>query len=132
MIAAGARYFAIVFAIAFVFGTIRTLWLAPAIGATAAVLVELPLILIVSAVAARWIVRSCRLTRGGTLGAGAVAFALLMAAEAGLAVFAFGISLSAWAASLVAMPGVIGLGGQLGFALMPWLWSALAHRRAGA
>ncbi len=129
MIAAGARYFAIVFAIAFVFGTIRTLWLAPAIGATAAVLVELPLILTVSAVAARRIVRRDRLaTRGAALGAGAVAFALLMLAEAGLAVFAFGISLNAWAASLGTVPGVIGLAGQLGFALMPLLWWGRARR----
>ncbi len=123
MIGAGIAYFAIVFAIGFVLGTIRTLWLAPAVGPTSAVLVELPLILTVSAVAARWIVQRWQLaTSGAAFGAGAVAFALLMAAEAGLAVFAFGIGLSAWAASLATVPGVIGLAGQLGFALMPLLW----------
>jgi hypothetical protein len=50
---------------------------------------------------------------------GARAFALLMIAEAALGVLAFGESLTGWAASLFAMPGVIGLAGQLAFAAMP-------------
>jgi hypothetical protein len=44
----GLRYSVGVFAIAFALGTIRTLWLAPAIGAIAAVAMEVPLILAVS------------------------------------------------------------------------------------
>lgn len=122
MIGAGARYFAIVFSIAFVFGTVRTVWLAPAIGATAAVLVELPLILAVSFLASRHVIaRRLIATPGAALGAGAVAFALLMISEAGLAVLLFGQSLGGWFASLWQVPGVIGLAGQMVFALMPWL-----------
>jgi len=122
MIGAGVRYFAIVFAIAFGFGTIRTIWLTPAIGATPAVLVELPLILGVSFLAARHIIARGRIATGGAaLGAGAIAFALLMIAEAGLAVLVFGQSLTTWQAALWRVPGVIGLAGQLVFALMPWL-----------
>lgn len=122
MIAAGARYFAIVFSIAFAFGTVRTIWLAPAIGATAAVLVELPLILGVSFVAARHIIARGLIGAGdAALGAGAVAFALLMITEAGLAVLLFGQPIKGWFASLWRVPGVIGLAGQMVFALMPWL-----------
>ncbi|OYY67742.1 hypothetical protein [Sphingomonas sp. 28-63-12] len=129
MIAAGLRYFAIVFAVAFAFGTLRTLWLAPAIGATAAVLIELPLILMVSVAAAWPIVRRPRMmTRGEAIGTGAIAFAVLMAAEAALAVFAFGMTMAGWLASLVRMPGPIGLAGQLIFALMPLIVRARLSR----
>jgi len=125
MISGGIGYFAIVFIVAFGFGTVRTLWLAPAIGATGAVLVELPLILIVSFVAARLVVARVRPAPSGTaIGIGAIGFTLLMAAEAGLGVFAFGMSLSAWLASLVRVPGVFGLAGQLAFAAMPLIVSA--------
>ncbi len=47
-LAIGLRYFAGVFTIAFALGTIRTLWLAPAVGTMAAVGVEVPLILAAS------------------------------------------------------------------------------------
>lgn len=125
MIVRAVRYFAIVFVVAFGLGTVRTLWLAPVIGATGAVLVELPLILIVSYFAARMgIARGEPVTPGAAIGIGAIAFALLMAAEAGLGVFAFGMSISSWLASLVRMPGPIGLAGQLLFAAMPWIVTA--------
>ncbi len=120
MIAAGVRYFVIVFAVAFALGTIRTLWVAPAIGATAAVLVELPLVWAASVAAAHSIVqRAPAMTRRGAIATGAFAFGLLMAAEAALAVFLFGMSIADWAAALVRLPGTIGLAGQLVFALMP-------------
>lgn len=122
MIGAGARYFAVVFAIAFALGTIRTIWIAPAIGATAAVLVELPIILVVSFFVARHIITGALIgSRGEALGVGAVAFAMLMVAEAGLAVLVFGQPLGVWLADLWRAPGIIGLAGQIVFALMPFL-----------
>ncbi|OYY75620.1 MAG: hypothetical protein B7Y43_18740 [Sphingomonas sp. 28-62-20] len=131
MIAAALRYFAIVFAAAFAFGTARTLWITPAIGATAAVLIEVPLILIVSAITARAIVRRRPvLTRSAALGIGAIAFLLLMAAEATLAVGAFGMSPGGWLATLNAMPGRIGLAGQLVYALMPFIVREAAGRQS--
>ncbi len=122
MIGAGARYFAVVFAIGFALGTLRTVWIAPAIGATAAVLVEVPIILLVSFVVARRIITGALIgSRGEALGAGAVAFAMLMVAEAGLAVLVFGQSFDVWLADLWRGPGIIGLAGQIVFALMPFL-----------
>ena len=122
MIGAGARYFAIVFAIAFAAGAVRTIWVAPAVGATAAVLIELPIILAVSFFAARHIVaRGLIRARSAALGAGAVAFALLMAAEVGLATLMSGQAIDIWFASLWRVPGIIGLGGQIMFGLMPAL-----------
>lgn len=120
MIAAGFRYFAIIFVAGFVFGTIRTLWLAPALGATAAVSIELPLMVLVSWLTAAAILRRAPgLSRAAATGAGLLAFALLMIVEAALAVIAFGMSFTGWLASLGRMPGPIGLAGQIVFALIP-------------
>jgi hypothetical protein len=41
----GLRYFAGVFAVGFLLGTVCTLWLAPAVGEVAAVAIELPVII---------------------------------------------------------------------------------------
>ena len=118
---AGLAYFLIVFTIAFALGIVRTLVIAPAIGATTAVVTEVPIILVVSWFAARRIVTHYALARATDRAyAGLVAFILLMLAELALAV-QFGRTPAQWAASLVAVPGIIGLAGQIIFALMPLL-----------
>lgn len=115
-------YFAVIFALGFVLGTIRVLSVAPASGTVGAVLVELPVML-----AASWAVARAVLPRwplagaGARLAMGALAFALLMAAEAALAVAGFGIAPGAWARGLASAAGAIGLAGQVGFAVMPVL-----------
>jgi hypothetical protein len=53
MVSAALRYFGLIFALGFLLGTVRTLLLAPATGATAAVLIELPVMLGASWLAAR-------------------------------------------------------------------------------
>lgn len=122
MIAAAVRYFIIVFAVGFVLGTIRTLWLAPILGATWAVVCELPVMLAVSIIAARHVVRRFPIRTGReALLVGVLAFALLMAAEAVLGVFAFGERLSEWATGLLRVPGILGLIGQIVSALIPAL-----------
>ena len=117
---AGLVYFAAVFGFAFLTGIARTLVLAPAIGATMAVIVEVPLILVVSWVAARWVVARYALeTSSDRAVAGGIAFVLLMDSEMVLAAALSGESPRQWAASLIAVPGMIGFAGQILFALMP-------------
>ena len=119
-------YFAAIFALGFVLGTVRTLWLAPAIGPTGAVLAELPVMLAASWWLARRIVARTALPHAGaTLALGLIALALLLAAELALAVAAFGETPGAWLASLARPPGALGLAGQVLFGLLP----ALAWRR---
>jgi hypothetical protein len=123
---AAAAYWAAIFALGFALGTARVLWLAPRLGETTAVCVELPLMLAASLFAARRLTRRYAVRGGGpALAMGALAFALLMTAEAILAVGLFGQSLADWLAALAVMPGLLGLAGQLAFAVMPL---AAGHR----
>ena len=120
IVIAAAAYWAAVFAFAFGLGIFRTLWLAPRIGALAAVLCEVPLVLGASWWTARRVTARFGITgRGEALAMGGIAFALLMAAEASLAGMLAGQSLSEWARSLWTPAGAAGLTGQVLFALMP-------------
>src|SRR6185312_12810518 len=51
----GLLYFSLVFAIGFVLGTIRTLWIVPNVGPKIAELMEMPVMLLVTILAARWV-----------------------------------------------------------------------------
>lgn len=119
---AGFAYWALIFGLGFVLGTVRVLWLAPLVGETAAGLVEMPFMLGASWWVAGWLVARCAITRERDgLAMGALAFALLMVAELALGVTLFELDARAWASELFRMPGVLGLAGQVVFALMPWL-----------
>lgn len=115
----GLFYFAAVFAVGFVLGTIRTLFLIPRIGELGAVLVELPVIL-----TAAWAICG-RLLRGRRLGApqavamGAFAFGLLMLAEASLSVWMSGRTLAEHLALYAQPAHMLGLVGQIAFAAFP-------------
>jgi len=54
---AGVLYFVLVFAVGFVLGAIRTLWVVPRLGVRTAELIEAPIMFGVSILAARWVVR---------------------------------------------------------------------------
>jgi hypothetical protein len=123
MVSAALRYFAIVFSVGFILGAVRTLVVTPRIGATAAVLIELPFILGASWFVATRIVRRIRPAPASALAMGAFAFFLLMVAEATIAVTVTNQSLSQWSAALFRTPGWIGLAGQLAFGLFPLLAS---------
>lgn len=124
---AATAYWALVFAAGFVLGTVRTLWLAPAVGPLAAVAIELPIMLVLSWLAARMVLRRWPpVSQGAALATGALAFALLLGAELALAL-ALGGTARGWLASLASAPGLLGLAGQAAFALLPWwLWSRSA------
>ena len=118
---AGAYYFQIVFAIGFALGTLRALVVAPRIGETSAVMLELPIIL-----AASWYVSGAldarfRISQNHRLIMGFFAFALLMLAEAALSVALFGRTIAEHLAHYRTFSGAAGLAGQVLFALTPFL-----------
>ena len=130
---AATVYFAIVFVIAFGLGTVRVLQVVPRLGETNAVLIEAPVLLAISWLVAGWAVRRFAVPprTGFRVAMGAVAFALLIAAEAALAVSLFGRSINQFVAAYGAIPGAIGLAAQLGFAAMPLLRLRLGEGRSG-
>ena len=117
-LALGLRYFAGVFAVGFMLGTIRTLWLAPAIGDLAAVGVELPVMIGASWWWCKRLLAGQTLTTAERAVTGGSAFLLLMLAEFGLAM-AFGRAPGAYLASFLRADGLLGLAGQLAFAALP-------------
>lgn len=117
---AGGVYFAIVFAVGFIFGTIRTLAVEPAVGPLAAVLLELPFMLAASWIACGAVIRKLSLSpaTGPRAAMGFFAFALLVTAEIILG-FALGASLADLIDAWRAPPGAAGLFGQVLFAVFP-------------
>jgi hypothetical protein len=121
LLRAAMAYWAVVFALGFVLGTVRTLWLAPAIGLVPATLAELPLMLAASWWASGWLVRRFAITTPAAgLAMGGLAFTLLMAAELALAIGLIALSPAQWLAGLRQLHGLIGLAGQVVFAVLPW------------
>ena len=80
---AAVLYFAIVFGAGFVLGPLRILWVAPGLGTRTAELIEAPIMLATSSVAAQWIVRRLAVPARASsrLGMGIVALALMLMAE---------------------------------------------------
>ncbi len=118
---AAVTYWAIVFALGFVLGTVRVLWVIPMVGLMPATLLELPIILTASWFASGWILRRFAIaTRREALSLGVLAFAVLMAAECALAGVLSGQTPAQWLAGLRQPHALLGLAGQVAFALMPW------------
>lgn len=118
---AGVFYFATVFAAGFLLGTLRVLLLIPILGEVPAVLIELPVMLGISWISARWLIDRFAVPPDfASLGAmGAVGFALLMLAETLLGLLAFGRSIADQTDAALSLPGAMGLSAQVAFGLMP-------------
>lgn len=124
IVAGATAYWGIVFALGFVLGTLRVLWVIPRVGLIPATLLELPIILAASWFAARWILRRFAIkSQREALTLGMLAFVLLMAAECALAAALVGQTPVQWLADLARPHALLGLAGQVAFALMPW-WRA--------
>jgi hypothetical protein len=121
----GIVYFLLVFGAGFVLGTVRVLLIVPHVGDRAAELFEIPLILLATVLAARWITRRFpepsdnaeRLVIGG------IALGLMLAGE-----LAVGIGLRGMTASDVILnrdpvSGTAYYLSLLFFAVMPWMVS---------
>lgn len=118
---AGLGYFLLVFFFGFIFGTIRSIAAAPVIGEFAAVLVELPFMLLVSWFGCKWIIQAFAVPGrvAARLKMGLVAFVVLLGAEALLAVLLLNLSLAQHLAQYLNSATQLGLSGQILFALFP-------------
>ena len=128
---AALAYFGLVFGAGFVLGVLRTLFVVPRIGARAAELLEMPLMLLVIVLAARWIVRH-RVVAQRTSGAwrvGLLALALLLGAEIALAAGLRGLTPAQALFDRDPVAGIAYALALLAYAVMPALMASRAHRR---
>jgi hypothetical protein len=134
MLLAAFAYFAIAFAAGFALGTVRVLAVVPLVGELGAVALELPVMLAVSWLAAGWCVRwfAVPARAGPRLVMGGLAFVLLMLAELGVSVAAFGRSPAEHLATYRNLPALAGLAAQVGFALFPWVRTMTGAKAARA
>jgi hypothetical protein len=129
--AAGLAYFAIVFAAGFALGTLRVLILMPRLGnPVAAILLELPIMLAISWWSSRWLIARFEVpaSLGASLAMGGIAFTTLMIAELGVSVFGFGRTLAAHLEQYRQLPALLGLVGQVAFAVIPAIQIAAVIR----
>ena len=118
---AGLIYFALVFSAGFVLGTVRTLWVVPRVGTRLAELMEAPIMLVVTIVAARWIVRHFAIPYVplARLGMGGIGLGLLLVAEFGLVLWLRGIPIREYLASRDPVSGTVYYAMLGVFAIMP-------------
>jgi hypothetical protein len=123
MLPAALAYFAIVFAVGFACGPIRVMWLEPNFGATTAVLMEMPILLMAMMFAARYVPRRMALpaTAGMHLGMGLIALGLVLTADIGVGLWVRGQSPAEIGAYFLSTPGRIYSASLLIFGLMPVL-----------
>ena len=120
---AGVLYFALVFGAGFVLGTVRTLWVVPRVGTRKAELIEAPIMLVVTIVAARWIIvcLGVPFTPSVRLGMGFIALLLLLVAEFGFVLWVRGETIREYFASRDPVAGAAYLLLLIVFAVMPRL-----------
>jgi hypothetical protein len=120
---AGAAYFALVFAAGFALGFVRVLWIAPQVGVMWAELIEAPLMLVATVLAARWTVRRFRMPAAALprLRMGLAALGLLMFAELAGVLWLRGLSIAEYVATRDPVSGSVYVALLVLFAGMPLL-----------
>jgi hypothetical protein len=120
---AGVLYFAIVFGVGFLLGPIRIFWVVPRLGARTAELLEAPIMLAVSIVAARWIVRRLAVPSrvGSRLGMGLIALAFMLTAEFSLVLWLRGLTIREYIATRDPVSGAVYYLTLAVFAILPML-----------
>jgi hypothetical protein len=125
-----AVYFALVFGTGFVLGTLRVLWVVPRVGTRMAELVESPLMLLASMLAARWVNR--HFPSGdppiARLGIGLIALAFLLATEIALGTAIRGGSVLDVLVNRDPVSGTVYYALLGVFAVLPWLLASGAAR----
>jgi hypothetical protein len=121
ILGAGALYFALVFGVGFVVGFVRVLWLVPLVGERAAELLEAPLMLAVTIVAARGVVRRRAVppTTTKRLGVGLVALGLMLVVELTFVLGLRGMTLREYLTGRDAVAGTVYVTMLVIFVLMP-------------
>jgi hypothetical protein len=120
---ASVLYFALVFAAGFLLGTIRTLWVVPRVGTRTAELMEMPIMLAVTIVAARWTVLrlSVPMMWSDRLEIGCIALVLMLIAEFGFVLWIRGLSIRDYLATRDPVSGAAYYLLLIMFAVMPFL-----------
>jgi hypothetical protein len=128
---AGALYFVLVFAAGFALGTIRTLWFVPLVGTRTAELVEMPIMLAVTIVAARWTVLllSVPVMWSARLEMGCLALVLMLIAEFGFVLWIRGLSIKQYFATRDPVSGAAYYLLLSVFAIMPLLVAGRCESR---
>ncbi len=118
---AGVLYFGVIFGAGFVLGSVRILWVVPRFGTRMAELMEAPVMLAVTIVAARWVARRLRVppTPSRRLGMGFTALGLMLVAEFTLVLWLRGLSIGEYLASRDPVSGTVYYVMLGVFAIMP-------------
>lgn len=118
---AGAAYFLMLFALGFVLGTIRVIFVTPIFGELAATMAEVPVMLMAAFFTCRWTLQHWQVPRTiGTRWTMVLWFlALLVVFETFLGTALFGRSLTEQWAALTKPAGMLGLSAQIAAALLP-------------
>lgn len=121
MLQAAVLYFLLVFGAGFVLGTGRVLFLVPLLGGRTAELLEMPLMLSVTVVAARWIVLHRLDTHrlSSALSVGFLALGILLFAELGVGMLLRGMSAAEVFLHRDPVSGTVYYASLLLFAAMP-------------
>ena len=120
---AGVLYFAVVFGAGFVLGPIRIMWVVPRFGTRTAEILEAPIMLLVTIVAAAWIVQKLPLapTPSKRLGMDGIGFALMIIAELSLVLWLRGLSVQEYFATRDPVSGTVYYATLAAFVVMPLL-----------
>ena len=133
MLKVGAVYFALVFAVGWILGPIRELWIIPRFGRTAGYLFEAPIMLVAMIASAQWVIRrfcvSNSLSTRSSIGL--IATALLIVAEILGTWWTRGASLSGYRETFDTVSGVVFVLLLVLFAAMPMLVERGEHLSGG-
>lgn len=120
-LAAASAYFLALFALGFLLGTIRVIYVAPRVGELAATITEVPVMLAAAYFACRWAIRRWQVSPVIAVRLAMVPWflALLFAFEALLGATLFGRSVAEQWTCLGSPAGLVGISAQIIAAIMP-------------
>lgn len=127
VLAASALYFGLVFGAGFALGVLRTLFLEPRMGTRRAELLEMPFMLVITVLAARWTMTRLAVPSSvlARLAIGGIALLLMLAAEFGLVLRLRHLSIRQYLASRDPVSGTAYYLMLVVFAIMPLLVAKL-------